>query len=408
MTHSSQHNDISRIVPLAIAVFLIMMPVTMLVPVLKELLSDRLGASNFITHAFMSVNMIGALIAAPAIGRLSDRCGRKRIVIFGAALNAVLLWAMGRTTDVTLMLVLRGIEGMSHIAVLTTLMAQASDWATPGRRGRAMGTIGACLMLGTAVGSPLGGVIGRHAPNAVFLWGGVISIVVAIVGVLFIHDAARSPSGTTIGPVQLLKRRRGLAVPFAYAFIDRFCVGVIVSTFMLYLADTGRLDPAERGLLVALFMLPFAILCYPVGRLVDRVGAAWPLAGGSLLFGCVFATYGFVPVGWLAAVMVVSGVLSATMFAPNLTLCADLATEHDRGTVFAGFNAAGALGFICGPLFGGALSSMLVQVDHHYAIVMAAAGATEVLCAALTLPWLLRQHRQSHGSAVPDYAAVTG
>ena len=53
---------------LAVVLFLSMVPVTMLVPVLKELVSDRFNASPFWTHSFMSINMIGAVIAAPIEG----------------------------------------------------------------------------------------------------------------------------------------------------------------------------------------------------------------------------------------------------------------------------------------------------------------------------------------------------
>src|SRR5262245_31607546 len=55
------------------AVFLAMLPVTLIVPVLKELLVDRYGASTFWTHSFMSINLIGAILASPLIAAACDR-----------------------------------------------------------------------------------------------------------------------------------------------------------------------------------------------------------------------------------------------------------------------------------------------------------------------------------------------
>ena len=66
-------------VALGAVVFASMVPVTMLVPPLKELIGDQHGAGSFWTHSFMSINMIGAIVASPLIAALADRPGlRKR------------------------------------------------------------------------------------------------------------------------------------------------------------------------------------------------------------------------------------------------------------------------------------------------------------------------------------------
>lgn len=382
-------------IPVGACIFLTMLPVTMLVPVLKEIVADRFSVSPFWTHAFMSINMVGAILAAPIGGRIADRVGRRKPILLGAVLcNAVLLWAMGVASSFTLLMLLRLCEGMTHIVALTSLMACASDRTTKGTRGRAMGALGACMMFGTTVGSPLGGFIGHSMPNAVFPIGAVIAALVGVIVIFAVrdHTLARDDIATpTAG--HMLGTHRPLLVPYAYAFIDRLCVGVVISTFMLYLSDVIELAPPQRGMLMAWFMLPFAILCYPIGRLVDRIGKIWPMALGSLGFGVVFATYGFLPGSWLVPAMLLSGVLSATMFAPNLAMCADLAPEGHHASAFAGFNIAGSLGFLCGPLLAGALYTLALPLAGEiatYRIVFSAAGATEVICAMITLPFLLR------------------
>lgn len=73
------------VVPLSGVVFLGMLPVTLIVPALKELLVDRFAASPFWTHAFMSINLIGGIAAAPLMVRLSSRGWQRRRVIVGAS-----------------------------------------------------------------------------------------------------------------------------------------------------------------------------------------------------------------------------------------------------------------------------------------------------------------------------------
>ncbi len=257
-----------------------------------------------------------------------------------------------------------------------------------------MGTVGACIMLGTSIGSLLGGVIGRHAPQMVFAGAALISLLIGVFVIFGVRDSDNRKSDTiAISARRLLRRHRALFVPYVYAFIDRFCVGVIISTFMLYLSNVLSFAPHERGMMMAYFMLPFAALCYPVGRLIDRIGRIWPMAIGSLMFGLLLATYGFLTPQWLPVVMVVSGIMSAIMFAPNLALCADIAPPEQRATAFAGFNMAGSLGFLCGPLLAGALCAMLLPAlgeQSGYRVVLALAGAGEVICAVITLPMLLK------------------
>jgi MFS family permease len=91
--------------------------------------------------------------------------------------------------------------------------------------------------------------------------------------------------------------------------------------------------------------------------------------------------------------MIVLGIASAVMFVPSLLITTDVAPEEIRTTAMGAFNAAGSLGFIVGPATGG-LISQLVASEHGwesgYRAAFGVAGASEVLCVALALPFLLR------------------
>lgn len=385
---------------LGAATLLTMLPVTMIVPALKESVALRFGASTFWTHAFMSVNMIGAILATPWIGRLTDRpSSRRTVVIFALLADALLLGLMSRAGGVAELLTLRAFEGVAHMLALAGLMAAAADVAARGRRGRTMGVIGACMMFGTALGTRLGGVAWRVWPNGVFEAAGATAVLAA----LFVYAIAPGFHGAERPQAARSRRRlhlgldRRILIPCVYTFIDRFCVGVVISSFVLFLADCHALGPDERSRLLAMFLVPFALLVYPAGRLVDRLGVAWPLAGGSAAFGLLFAAYGFLPREWLPVAMFGSGVLSAAMFAPTLTLIAAWSDSERRGAACARFNAAGAFGFVCGPLAAGAICHSLVDAWGARAAYQAAfvvAGLAEFVCAAATLPWLLHCTRR--------------
>ena len=383
---------------LGAVLFLTMLPVTMIVPVLKELLMDRFAASTFTAHLFMSLNLLGGIAALPVLAVLSDRRGRRKpIVAIALLLDALLLAAMAWLPSLPLMLAARFFEGAAHMLALTTLMALAADWAGDRKRGRMMGIVGASMMFGTACGTRLGGLAWRAWPGHLFELAAAVAVLAAVVTAITLQDAAtRRPASKMRDALHLLVHDRKLLVPYAYAFIDRFCVGIVISTFVLYLATVLEMTPDQRSKLLVLFLLPFALLVYPAGRLCDRIGRVWPLAAGSMGFGLVFMSYGFLPATALPWAMLASGVLSAIMFAPNLTICADLAPQDRRGGAYAGFNAAGSLGFLCGPLLGGLLTTLLAEIwplTTVYTITFVVAGSTELLCAAVTLPYLLALRR---------------
>ncbi|MFQ5429380.1 MAG: MFS transporter, partial [Phycisphaerae bacterium] len=167
--------------------FFCMVPVTLLVAPLKELVALPYGASSFWTHSFMSVNMIGAVLAAPLIGRLADR-RRRRVAVFALVAEAGFLCAMGWAPGLAWLLILRFLEGAAHILALSTLMAIAASWAQPGRRGRVMGLVGAAMMFGTACGTRLGGLAWRAAPDWTFQTAGAVALIAAFTASLLLVE----------------------------------------------------------------------------------------------------------------------------------------------------------------------------------------------------------------------------
>lgn len=380
-----------------VVTFVMMIPVTLIVPTLKELVADRFAVGGAWSHAFMSVNLLAAALATPFLSRLLDGAGsRIRLAALALLLDAAAFVTMSLATSLPLLMLFRAIEGICHVFALTTLMTVAADHTTPATRGRVMGAIGASMMFGTAAGTRLGGVVWSNLPGRTLEIAAAFSLIAAIACVLLLREAPSTPKPPRDAgwdALRVLRGNRQLLPAYAYAFADRFCVGVIISSLVMYLALGHGQNPDERSRLLAMFMIPFALLVYPVGRFTDRIGVLPPLVLGSVLFGGLFGFYGAIPTAWLAPVMVLSGVLSAIMFAPTLTLCATLAPSGQRGAAYGGFNAAGSLGFMLGPVVGGLMLSALTPSIGEmgaYRAIFAVAGAILVFCALATLPTLRR------------------
>ena len=384
-----------RLVTLGLLAISIMAPVTLPVPILRELVGERFEVSELLTSLFMSVNMVGAAIAAPLAGALADRIGRRRPLVIGALLADALCF-LALTLDVPfgVFLAIRLIEGCAHIFALSLLLSIAASLGGSHGRGLTMGITGAGMMLGVALGAPIGGVLGIVDPLRPLFAGSALLVVASALATAALPD----PSGVEQRPGiraiwRMLKQNRDVIAPLVFAFADRFTVGFYTTTFSLMASGLHGATPPQVGLWISAFMLPFALFSFPFGVLADRVSKTGLLVGGSLIYGVLTASLGFWPTAWIGVGMGVIGISAAVMFVPSMLMTTDLTPPAIRGAALGAFNTAGSLGFILGPITGG-LVSQTVSASHGavsgYRAAFLVAGGSEILCALLALPFLLR------------------
>jgi len=396
MTTGSDGYSSWRVAVLGAVAFLTLVPVTLPVPVLRAFVADRFDVSELMTSLFMSINMVGAVLAAPLAGALSDRIGRRReLLVAGLATDAVLIYALTLPLSFPAFLTVRFFEGCAHIFALSVLLALASASQTGERRGRVMGMVGGGITLGVAVGAMLGGLLGDADPLRPIRFGAAVAGVGAIIAWWLLADVERKGEERPgIGQiVAALRANPLLLAPLAFAFVDRFTVGFYTTTFSLYLSGIHGISAMRIGILIFAFMFPFAVFSYPFGRLSERGSPVRMVCLGSLAYGAGTLLVPWWPVDSLVVLMVALGIASAVMFVPSMILTTQAAPERIRGTALGAFNAFGSLGFIVGPATGGFVSQHIAETagwETGYRAAFGVAGVSEALCVLLALPFLVR------------------
>lgn len=266
-----------------------------------------------------------------------------------------------------------------------------------------MGMVGGGIMLGVALGAPLGGFLGRSSALLPLQVAAGLALAAALLAALALRDGSepRAPGAEERPGLRAiaaaLRASPALVVPLAFALIDRFTVGFFTSTFSLYLRGVHELPQPRIGLLIAAFMLPFALLSYPFGRLSERWSRVWMLCGGSVVYGVGTASLGWWSPDALVGLMLGLGVSAAVMFVPSMLMTVELAPAKIRATALGAFNAAGSLGFIVGPVTGGWVSQSVAAGSGWlagYRAAFAVAGISVILCVLLALPALRRLMRE--------------
>jgi MFS family permease len=375
-----------RLVLLFVLTFLVMLPETLPVPVLRGLVVDRFAVGDGMASLFLAANMLGGLATVPFVGLWVDRTGRRRrLTVLLLLLDALCMQALAHPLDYGTFLSLRAAEGACHLGALTLLMSLVAD-AHAGQRGRALGAVGAGLTLGVATGAAVGGVLGRNDPLATLhVASAVLGAAAAVAAFVLPRDVG--PSRQRHGYLEVARAVAGepaMRLPLTLALLDRFTVGFFTTGFPLLLASRHQAPPAVIGALLAAFLYPFALLSYPFGRAAERWSRRRMVAFGSLAYGLAMAAVGAVPAALLWLVMPVCGIASAVMFVPTLLWLLDRAPAVGRSTTMAAFHAAGSLGFLLGPVCCGALIEA-GGPERGYLMAFVVGGATQVLGAGLVL-----------------------
>lgn len=394
--HDTQTTETTtmRLLLQGVVALLMLVPVTLPVPVLRTLVHDRFDVSELLTSAFMSVNMLGAVLAAPLVGALADRIGRrKQIALTALGLDALCFVCLTLPVPFAVFMGIRFFEGAAHITALSMLLSLSSTGVSDAHRGRALGIVGAGLLLGVALGAPLGGWLGAVDPLRPLQAGAVVVLAAALLAALVLRDPPAGAEGRAkvAGLLVALREQKRLLIPLLFAFVDRFTVGFYTTTFSLYLSRVHGLDPPRIGLLIACFMLPFALLSYPFGWLSERTSRVLLLGVGSLVYGVGTASLVYWSPEALPLVMAAIGISAAVMFVPTMLLSTEYASQQLRSTALGAFNAAGSLGFIVGPIVGALVSEGVALSSDWLAGYRAAffvAGGSEIVLVVFALPFL--------------------
>lgn len=382
-------------------IFFAMLPVTMIVPVLKEVIKDIHLSGNFSVALFTSISMLGSFLFSPIAGMISDRLGnRHKIIGIAALIDGGLFFSLTLINDINILMLVRFFEGATHIFVIGLLLASISDRENNPdssfyQKGRLMGIAGMFLSLGAAFGMPLG-ILGKSNPLLPFYVGSGILILVGISSLVYVKDSKHS-SSKVVSFSQLIHSIRTnpvLLIPFSFHFIDRFTVGFLVSSFNIHMREVLLFNPGKAGAFLGLVLFPMSILSYPSAILSKKYGILPLVLIGSLVYGFFLGLLGYTNDSTSIFIFLVcAGLGAGIMYVPSMILASRLSPPGLDATVMSGFTGLGSFGFLLGPLASVGLENFWNQsewVGNPFAALSTSFGILEIFMVAVTLPFLFQ------------------
>jgi MFS transporter, DHA1 family, tetracycline resistance protein len=297
-----------------VTILLDMFALGLIMPILPKLVESFVD--NDTASAARIFGLFGTAWAAmqfifsPILGGLSDRFGRRPVVLlsnFGLALDYVL---MALAPSLIWLFIGRMISGITSASV-STAFAYIADITPPERRATVFGKVGAAFGAGFIVGPAIGGLLGHADPRLPFWVAAGLSFANTLYGLLILPESLpperRSPfrwkSANPLGALKLLRTDRVLAGLSIANFVAQLAHVVLPSTFVLY--ATYRYDWSTRtvGLTLALVgVCAMVVQGAGIGPIVRRIGERRALLLGLGCGAIGFLIFGAAPTGplfWL-------------------------------------------------------------------------------------------------------------
>jgi multidrug resistance protein len=330
------------------------------IPILP-LYAEKLHASDFQTGILLAIYSVMQLFFSPIWGRLSDRAGRRPVLLISILGSAGSQLGYALAPSFWWLVVARGFAGVCG-ANITAAQAYVSDVTDETRRAAGMGMLGAAMGLGFVFGPAFGGYLSHRSETLPFFVASAlagVNFVLALVILKEPRDAAhrtRARALTWAGLVRAATTPRLLALMVMY-FVVTFAFANLESTFSFFLNRRFHYSNTEIGDLFAYIGIVMVVVQGGlVRRFVPRFGERAMIIAGTLLMGVSFfmTSHATTLGGLLLAVGVMA--LGNGLNTPSLSSLISRAASGDhQGGVLGVSQSMGALARVIGPVVGTSL-----------------------------------------------------
>jgi MFS transporter, DHA1 family, tetracycline resistance protein len=376
-----------------IAVLIDMIAIGLIVPVLPSIVGQFTTSATEQTWWFGAVNLafaVSSFLAAPVLGALSDRHGRRPILLLGFAGLMLSFFVTAAATALWVLVAVRLVSGAMQ-ANAAVANAYVADITPAQDRARRFGLLGAMFGLGFTLGPALGGVLGAIDVRLPFIVAGSLALVNAIYGWFVLPEslprerrqAFRWASANPLSSVQALFGLKGVGgLPWVVA-LSALAQFTLYTTWVLYTTFKFGWGPMEAGWsLFAVGIMQVLVQGVLLKHMLKRFSAATLVIGGLLGSAATYLGYGLVPEGWMIFVVIIMGqLLTGGVTAAIQATISGAATATEQGRTMGSVSSVNSLMAALAPLVATPLLGAVASRPPSDVLM----GLPFFVCAALQL-----------------------
>jgi MFS transporter, DHA1 family, tetracycline resistance protein len=345
-----------------------------IIPVFPELIEEFIGSNaeaGWINGLFVALWAGMQFVASPVIGSLSDRYGRRPVILLsclGLAADYVIMALAPNLWWLALGRIIAGVTTSSF----TTVFAYMADITPPEGRARGYGLVGAAFSGGFVLGPLIGGFLGEISPRAPFWLAAGLSGVAFLYGLFILPESLKSERrmkfswsrANPFGAMRLLASHPELSGLAVVNFLLYFSHHVFSAVFVLYAGYRYGWGAWEVGALLALVgTLDMAVQVGLVGPAVKRFGDRAVMVFGLFAGAFGIACMGLAPDGVTFTLAVFPNALWGLAMPTIQSLMTQRVSESEQGQLQGANSSVGSIAGIASPLFFGAVYAFTLRED---------------------------------------------
>lgn len=352
-----------RLLTLFFTMIVVMIGFGIIIPIMPFYV-EHFGAGGSELGAMMATFSIGQFISSPFWGGMSDRYGRKRVMMVGVLGNAISLLVIGLANSFWMIFAARAFEGLLSSATLPTAMAYISDSTTHEERGGGMGVIGAAMGAGMVIGPGIGGLVSGTSLSTPFLVAAAMSFL-SLGMIWFVLPESLPVEKRTIDT----RRYRGpdlgvlwkaLMGPLGFLLLQAFLVNFALASFEgifgLYADQRLGYGPGQVGsTMMVVGLVSIFVQTAITGPATRRFGEPAVIKASLLTSAIGFVVMLFASSSLAVSATVAFFVFSNSMLRPAIMSLTSKLTAGGQGMAMGLNNSFQSLGRVAGPLWAGLL-----------------------------------------------------
>lgn len=362
---------------LFLMMFLVMVGFGIIIPVLP-FLAEKVGGSPTELGWLMAVYSLMQLFFAPMWGRISDRIGRKPVMVIGIAGLAISFFIMAMANSLWVLFVARIIGGILSSANMPTAMAYVADITTPEERGKGMGIIGAATGLGFIFGPAIGGIFSKASLTFPFYIAGIVAVLTLVFVVFQLKESltAEKRGLHSEHKESMWQTFKGsLTVMFILQLIITLSMAGLEATFAYFAAKRADIDTVQLGYIFMIMGFGSAIVQGGlVGPMTKKIGEGAVIRMGILVSAIGFVLILFSNNFWTSAVFLTIFGLGNGVIRPAISALLTKKSPAGHGSVTGLLSSFDSFGRIAGPPIGGWLFSISIDLPYISGAILSVAA----------------------------------
>ena len=366
--------------------FIAMSGIGLIIPIMPEYL-DTFGVAGQALGFLIAMFAFSQFLFSPLAGDLSDKFGRKYLIIVGLVIFGLSQLMFGMASDLWILFLARFFSGVGSAFIVPPMMAFVADITTEEERGKGMGLLGASMSLGFMIGPAIGGFLAEVSLRFPFYVATAAALISATIS-MFVLPNTKPP----VVQAGLIRKRENLwaqmkrstTTPYfimlIVVFVFSFGLANFQATIALYVDKKYGFTPGEIAILITMGgFVGVIVQTFVINKLFMRFGEFKVILVNLLVSALAMISVLFVDGFW--PILIVSSVFftAASLLRPAVNTLISKQAGSEQGFAAGMNNAYMSLGNMVGP----ALAGILFDINMSFPYI--AGTLVLLICFAIAL-----------------------